>query len=54
MELGERDCETLEEIIIGSDKVLEVLVGLKVDKSPGLDELCPRLLWEEGRRLQGL
>jgi len=29
-----------------SDKVLEVLAGIKVDRSPGLDELCPRLLWE--------
>ena len=35
MEFRQRDCEVLEQIDIGKDKVLEVLAALKVDKSPG-------------------
>jgi len=42
-----------EKIIIGSEKVLEVLAGLKVDISPGPDELCPRLLWEAREQIAG-
>jgi len=53
VELGERDCEAPEKIIIGSDELLEALVSLKVDKSPGPDELCPRLLWEAREEIAG-
>jgi len=45
-EFGERDCEDLEQFNIGSEELSEVLVGLKVDESPGPDKLYPRLLWE--------
>lgn len=38
-EFGERDCEVPEQFDMGSEQVLEILVGLKVDKFPGLDEL---------------
>ena len=34
VEFSERDCEVLEQIDIGKDKVLEVFAALKVDKSP--------------------
>ena len=32
---------------------MEALAGLKVDKSPGVDELCPRLLWETREDIAG-
>ena len=37
----------------GRYKVLEALAALKVDKSPGPDELCPRLLWEAKEEIAG-
>jgi len=43
----------LSKLTWGVTKVLEVLAGLKVDKSPGPDELCPRLLWEAREETAG-
>lgn len=43
IDLGESVCEVLEQIDRGSDKLLEVLAGLKVEKSLVLSDLCPRL-----------
>ena len=36
----------MEDIVVGEETVLEHLAKLKVDKSPGLDKLHPRLLVE--------
>eukprot|EP00061_Rhincodon_typus_P000317 g11284.t1 len=38
--------EDLETIIITKEAVLGMLMGLKVDKSPGPDEMHPRVLKE--------
>ena len=34
----------MEDIVVGEEKVLKHFDKLKVDKSPGLDKLHPRLL----------
>ena len=36
----------LEEIDVRREDVLAVLNKLKVDKSPGPDDIYPRILWE--------
>jgi len=36
----------LEEIIIRKEDVLGILKNLRIDKSPGLDVISPRILWE--------
>jgi hypothetical protein len=36
----------MEDIVIGEETVLKHLAKLKVDKSPGIDKLHPRLLVE--------
>ena len=32
---------------------MEVLLAMKLDKSPGPNELCPRLLWEAREEIAG-
>jgi hypothetical protein len=36
----------LKDLVINKDMVLKLLQNLKTDKSPGLDSLHPRLLFE--------
>lgn len=50
---GKKNYECLEQINRGSNEGLEALVRLKMDKSPGSDELYPRLLWEARQEIAG-
>jgi len=45
-ELGEINSDVLRSVFITEKEVLEVLKRIKIDKSPGPDEVYPRTLWE--------
>ena len=49
-ELGEINSDGLRSIHITEVMVLEVFKRIKVDKSPGPDEVYPRTLWETRER----
>ena len=50
-ELG--DSDALRSVHITEKEVLEVLKRIKVDKSPGPDEVYPRTLWEAREEIAG-
>ena len=52
-ELGEINSDVLRSIQITEKEVLEVLKRIKVDKSPGPDEVYPRMLWEAREEIAG-
>ena len=52
-ELGEINSVVLRSVHITEEEVLEVLKCIKVDKSPGPDEVYPRMLWEAREEIAG-
>ena len=52
-ELGEINSDALRSVDRTEDGVLEVLKRIKVDKSPGPDEVNPRSPWEAREEIAG-
>ena len=52
-ELGEINSDVLRSVHITEKEVLEVLRRIKVDKSPGPDDVYPRTLWEAREEIAG-
>ena len=52
-ELGEINSNVLRNVHITEKVVLEVLKRIKVDKTPGPDEVYPRTLWEAREEIAG-
>ena len=52
-ELGEVNSDGLRSAHITEEVVLEVLKGIKIDKSPGPDEVYPRTLWKTREEIVG-
>ena len=52
-ELGKINNDILRSVHIPEKEVLEVLKCIKVDKSPGPDELYPRTLWKAREEIAG-
>ena len=52
-ELGEINSHVLKNVHITEEVVLGVLKRIKVDKSPGPDEVYPRTLWKAMEEIAG-
>eukprot|EP00061_Rhincodon_typus_P004021 g21573.t1 len=52
-ELGEVDNNILKNVHITEEEVLNILKLIKVDKSPGPDQVYPRTLWEAREVIAG-
>ena len=49
-----KDDEMLSDIICNKECVLEILTKMKIDKSPGIDQLHPKFLYEVRHEISGV